>query len=485
MAGVNINTSTKAVTITGNNVTLDGYDFSGWSVVTTAANTSLIHSNFNGTNPGGTQTSVISGTLTASNLYVGYSTIDGLTGGGHAEFLVEMEGPGLTVEYSWLKNSNSDIIGRHGNSGGDITIQNNLMEQAGMGGPNTHGDYLQVYGPDINAIHILNNTTIQNGGITQGFFADNTKSAEIAGNTFTGNFNYFVSGSGPNTDPNALVGTFNVHDNYFDPSHTFGFSYPVYGSNDKYPLSLFTHNVDMLTGKLDQDANAPSSPSAPTSPAPTPPAAPTIASFSNDSGAAGDDITNDNTLTLTGTAAANSTVKVFDGATQIGTATANSSGAWSYTTAALSDGSHNLTAKVTNASGQSSTASAVAGGEDRHHGAERADDRDIVQQCQWWRDLSGTAEANSTVKVFDGTAEIGTATANGSGAWSYATANLTTGSHSFTAKAMDAAGNTGTTSAAAVANIGTATRRHPLRRRSRRSRTTAGWLATASPTTAR
>ena len=62
------------------------------------------------------------------------------------------------------------------------------------------------------------------------------------------------------------------------------------------------------------------------------PVAPTIASFSPDSGVVGDGITNDNTLTLTGTAEANSTVKVYDGATLLGTATANGSGAWSYTT---------------------------------------------------------------------------------------------------------------------------------------------------------
>ena len=67
------------------------------------------------------------------------------------------------------------------------------------------------------------------------------------------------------------------------------------------------------------------------------PSAPAIASFSNDSGTAGDGITNDNTLTLTGTAAANSTVKVYDGATLLGTVTANGSGAWSYTTAALAE----------------------------------------------------------------------------------------------------------------------------------------------------
>ena len=50
----------------------------------------------------------------------------------------------------------------------------------------------------------------------------------------------------------------------------------------------------------------------------TAPVAPTIASFSTDSGTVGDGITNDNTLTLTGTAEANATVKVFDGATLLG-----------------------------------------------------------------------------------------------------------------------------------------------------------------------
>ena len=57
------------------------------------------------------------------------------------------------------------------------------------------------------------------------------------------------------------------------------------------------------------------------------PVAPTIASFSTDSGVAGDHITSDNTLTLTGTAEANSTVKLYDGATLLGSATADGSGA--------------------------------------------------------------------------------------------------------------------------------------------------------------
>jgi hypothetical protein len=56
------------------------------------------------------------------------------------------------------------------------------------------------------------------------------------------------------------------------------------------------------------------------------PLAPMIASVSPDSGAAVDGITNANVLTLIGTAAANSTVNVFDGTTQIGTTTADATG---------------------------------------------------------------------------------------------------------------------------------------------------------------
>ena len=65
--------------------------------------------------------------------------------------------------------------------------------------------------------------------------------------------------------------------------------------------------------------------------------------------------------------------------------------------------------------------------------------------------LNGTAEANSTVTVFDGATQLGTATANASGAWSYSTAALANGSHSFTATDADAAGNT--SAASSVLNL--------------------------------
>ncbi|TYO60755.1 hypothetical protein FXV83_42150 [Bradyrhizobium hipponense] len=462
MAGVSVDVAQKSITVTGSNVTLDGYDFGGWAVVTTAANTSLINSNFNGLNPGGPQNSVISGSQTSSNLYIGNCTIDGLSGGGHAEFLVEMEGPGLTIEHSWLKNSNSDLIGRHGQDGGDITIQYNLLQQAGMGGPDTHGDYLQVYGPTIDSTHILYNTTVQDGGITQGFIADNTRSGEFAGNTLIGSVSYWMSVSGPGTDPANLTSNFSTHDNYYDVTKAFGFNYPAVGPDDSYSNTSFVHNVNMATGEVAQDSNAPTSTSSSStttsgSTSSTTPAAPVIASFSSDSGVAGDGITNDNTVDLKGTAAANSTVTIYDGSTKIGTATASSTGTWDYITQVLTDAKHTLTATATNSSGQTSAASsALAVTVDTKAPAAPAITGDTVNSANQ-AVVTGTAETNSTIKVYDGTTQVGTATTNSSGAWSVTTSALVSGSHVLTAKATDVAGNVSAASTAVDPVVGSGT----------------------------
>jgi hypothetical protein len=57
--------------------------------------------------------------------------------------------------------------------------------------------------------------------------------------------------------------------------------------------------------------------------------------------------------------------------------------------------------------------------------------------------LSGTAEAGSKIQIFEGTTPRGTlTTANSSGSWSKALTGVTNGSHTYTAKATDAANNT-------------------------------------------
>jgi hypothetical protein len=57
--------------------------------------------------------------------------------------------------------------------------------------------------------------------------------------------------------------------------------------------------------------------------------------------------------------------------------------------------------------------------------------------------VTGHAEANAAVRLYDtdGSTLLGSTTADGSGNWSIASSALTNGSHTFTAKQTDVAGN--------------------------------------------
>src|SRR6185369_1621643 len=153
--------------------------------------------------------------------------------------------------------------------------------------------------------------------------------------------------------------------------------------------------------------------------------APTISSFSNDSGIAGDNITNDNTLTLTGSAAAGNTVSIYDGATLLGTAVADGSGAWTFTTGALTDATHSFTATANDGLGHTSAASTVlavtvdtvapSAPAISSYSADSGTVGDGVTSDNTLT-FAGTAAAGATVSVYDGATLLGTATANGSGA---------------------------------------------------------------------
>ena len=61
--------------------------------------------------------------------------------------------------------------------------------------------------------------------------------------------------------------------------------------------------------------------------------------------------------------------------------------------------------------------------------------------------LTGTAEANALVTLYDGASNIGATSANSGGTWNFTTASLSNSTHVFTATATDAAGNVGVPSA--------------------------------------
>jgi len=198
----------------------------------------------------------------------------------------------------------------------------------------------------------------------------------------------------------------------------------------------------------------------------TPPAVPVIVSVTDDVGNAATPITNggltnDNQPTLSGTAEAGTTIKIYDGTTLVGTVTATG-GAWSYTPT-LGDGQHSFTVTATDAAGNVSdpTAAFVVNVDATAPtvptitsivddvgtvtgpiigGSPTNDPRPT---------LNGTAEANSTVRIYDGTTLVGTVTADANGTWTLPQTSIALGEgqHSFTVTATDAAGNTSAASA--------------------------------------
>lgn len=197
---------------------------------------------------------------------------------------------------------------------------------------------------------------------------------------------------------------------------------------------------------------------------------PTILSYTTDSGVVGDGITNDSTLTLSGMAKAGSSVSVYDGATKIGAITANSSGNWSFTTAPLSDAAHALTVSTIDAGGTTVTSSVLNVTIDTvapvaPNIISFTPDTGVVGDGITTANqltLTGTAEAGSTVKVFDGTTQIGVATANTSGNWSYQTTQLTNATHVFTATSSDVAGSTSAASTQTNVTINSTTTTPPI-----------------------
>ncbi|MBY6263424.1 DUF4347 domain-containing protein, partial [Azospirillum sp. 412522] len=181
----------------------------------------------------------------------------------------------------------------------------------------------------------------------------------------------------------------------------------------------------------------------------------------SDTGVPGDRLTNVATPVIVGKAEAGSTVKLYDsnGTTVLGTASADSAGSWAITSSTLANGTHTLTSRATDTMGNTSavstalvisvdTAAPIA-----PNGLALAPASDsgtlgdgitsVVTPV-----IVGNAETGSTVRLYDsdGTTILGTASVGNAGTWTIASSPLSSGAHTLTAKATDAAGNTSTAS---------------------------------------
>jgi Ca2+-binding RTX toxin-like protein len=129
-----------------------------------------------------------------------------------------------------------------------------------------------------------------------------------------------------------------------------------------------------------------------------------------------------------------------DGSTIAATATADASGAWSYTPTGLADGAHTVVASETNAGGSTGAAS-LAFTLDTHAPIP-AFTGDVLTNGQVT--LTGTTgEANDTISLYDGNTWIGFATTGSNGTWSFTGSAPSSVVHSYGANATDLAGNEG------------------------------------------
>ena len=138
---------------------------------------------------------------------------------------------------------------------------------------------------------------------------------------------------------------------------------------------------------------------------------------------------------------------IKEGGTVLGTTTADSTGAWSFTPGGMADGAHTLTASETDAGNTTTatlsftldnTAPAVSIALVSDTGSSASDK--ITSNPA----VKGSAQANTLVTIKEGSTTLGTAMAGGTGVWSFTPAGLADGAHTLTATQTDLAGNTGT-----------------------------------------
>ena len=159
-------------------------------------------------------------------------------------------------------------------------------------------------------------------------------------------------------------------------------------------------------------------------------------------------------IDIAGTAKADSTVTLYNnGNATVGSTTADGTGNWQINNIVLTDGSnYNFTATVTDPTGNTSGSSNAL----VLHDDQTAPNAPVItttapaQNTLSSIDIAGTAEANSTVTLFNSASVVGKTTADGSGNWNVNGIALTSGHYIFTATATDAAGNTSGPSGALI-----------------------------------
>ncbi|MEP2164191.1 MAG: Ig-like domain-containing protein, partial [Nisaea sp.] len=169
-----------------------------------------------------------------------------------------------------------------------------------------------------------------------------------------------------------------------------------------------------------------------------------------------DFITGNDTIKLVGKAPPKAKIIIYIDGQKVGVAKANKKGVWKFKTDELADGDYNVKvkAKKGKASKKSADKTVVIDTDTDTPVITGIDDDTGTPGDLLTRDttltLTGTAEAGARVEISDGAKSLGSVIASAAGIWSFATAVLAQGGHSFAAEATDVAGNARSSSALAV-----------------------------------
>jgi hypothetical protein len=255
-----------------------------------------------------------------------------------------LQGAGVTINGCNLHDAADGVSLAYGN----ITVENTYIHDLLAPTNTNHYNGIQYNGGGPNNLLIQNNTIINTQGQTDAVMIDNywgaVSNVTIANNLLAGGDYTVYVDSHFNSSPITNVKITNND----------------LGMADYGPLNLnssgggtyqvtTTGNVDdgdALVAALPVSIGSGSSP-------PPPPTAPVITSFSPDT--SGVDSTS--TVNLNGTAAASSTVTVYDGNVNLGTTPVGTSGNWSFTENNAVNGVHTFTATDTDANGTSAASS--------------------------------------------------------------------------------------------------------------------------------
>ena len=196
-----------------------------------------------------------------------------------------------------------------------------------------------------------------------------------------------------------------------------------------------------------------------------PPSTPVLAAASDSGRSPTDGITKLTTLTINGTAAPNDDVDLYYGASSwIGSPHVDGVGNWTWSVT-LAEGTYAIYGVSEIGYGTSATLSVTidttAPGTPAAPVLDSASDHGLSNSDRITNlatpVITGTAEAGATITLYDtnGSASLGTTTADGTGAWSITSATLTAATHRLSVTATDAAGNTSLASSGTFVTIDT------------------------------